>query len=83
MSDLKTRWVSAEIPNDVYSALVMAATELGVHPSKMIGGYIIAGLQEEVKINGDHVPIEVHIWAASEEGKREMRLRSQLVSIAF
>ncbi len=83
MSDLKTRWVSAEIPNDTYSALVMAATELGIHPSKLIGQYIITSLQEEIKINGDHLPIEVHVWAASEEVKRETRLRSQLISIAY
>ena len=83
MSDLKTRWVSAEIPNDTYSALVMTATELGIHPSKLIGQYIITSLQEEVKINGDHLPIEVHVWAANEEVKRETRLRSQLISIAY
>ena len=83
MSDLKNRWVSAEIPDDTYRALVMTATELGVHPSKLIGQYINASLQEEVKINGEHLPIDVHIWAVSEEAKRSQRMRSQLISIAY
>jgi hypothetical protein len=83
MSDLKNRWVSAEIPDDTYRALVMTATELGVHPSKLIGQYIISKLQEEVEVNGEHLPIDVHIWAVAEESKRNQRMRSQLVSIAY
>ena len=83
MLDLKTRWVSAEIPDDTYRSLVMTATELGVHPSKLIAQYINTSLQEEVKINGDHLPVEVHIWAVNEETRRKERMHSMLVGIAY
>ena len=83
MSDLKTRWVSAEIPDHTYRALVLASTELGVHPSKLIGQYINTGLKEEVGVNGDVLPVEVHIWAVNEETKRKERMHAMLVGIAY
>jgi antitoxin component of RelBE/YafQ-DinJ toxin-antitoxin module len=77
------RWVSTELDEDTHRTLLKVATELGVHPTKLIEKYITDGLTNEALTMDLFAPPELRVYAALQEVRKRSRIRSQLGQIAF